>query len=136
MSDSDATSAGDKPVDGVDKSLTSKGAPPRRRPAITRAAESATQRRAAADSPLSQLSDPPTEVRRGADIARSALASARAAVRTSGKGTAGGGRSAGQAAGPRRRRGWSGPRPDDRDPQPLGRLAARLVTDRGWVDRV
>jgi predicted nucleic acid-binding Zn ribbon protein len=37
---------------------------------------------------------------------------------------------------PRRRRGWSGARPDDRDPQPLGRLASRLVADRGWVERV
>jgi predicted nucleic acid-binding Zn ribbon protein len=37
---------------------------------------------------------------------------------------------------PRRRRGWSGARPDDRDPQPLGRLASRLVADRGWADRV
>ncbi|MGH3794870.1 MAG: DciA family protein [Pseudonocardiaceae bacterium] len=39
-------------------------------------------------------------------------------------------------AGARRRRGWSGARPDDRDPQRLGRLAARLVADRGWADRV
>lgn len=37
---------------------------------------------------------------------------------------------------PRRRRGWSGPRPDDRDPQLLGRLASRLVSDRGWGDQV
>jgi len=35
-----------------------------------------------------------------------------------------------------RRRGWSGARPDDRDPQQLGRLAARLVADRGWAARV
>ncbi|MGH3938921.1 MAG: DciA family protein [Pseudonocardiaceae bacterium] len=123
-------------MDGVDKSLTSKGATPRRRSAITRAAESATQRRSAAVSPLSQLSDPLPEGCRGADIARAALDSARAAVRTSGKGASGRRRSTGQAAGPRRRRGWSGPRPDDRDPQTLGRLAARLVADRGWVDRV
>ncbi|HSL08276.1 MAG TPA: DciA family protein, partial [Pseudonocardiaceae bacterium] len=27
-------------------------------------------------------------------------------------------------------------RADDRDPQTLGRLAARLVADRGWVDKV
>lgn len=36
----------------------------------------------------------------------------------------------------RRQRGWSGARPDDRDPQPLGALAARLVTERGWAARV
>jgi predicted nucleic acid-binding Zn ribbon protein len=28
------------------------------------------------------------------------------------------------------------PGADDRDPQPLGRLASRLVADRGWADRV
>jgi predicted nucleic acid-binding Zn ribbon protein len=50
----------------------------------------------------------PSEPQRGVDIARAALESARAA----------------------------GPRPDDRDPQPLGRLASRLVADRGWADRV
>jgi len=32
----------------------------------------------------------------------------------------------------RRRTGWSGARPDDRDPQQLGRLASRLAADRGW----
>lgn len=39
-------------------------------------------------------------------------------------------------AGQRRRRGWSGARPDDRDPQPLGRLASRLAAERGWTDRL
>jgi predicted nucleic acid-binding Zn ribbon protein len=35
---------------------------------------------------------------------------------------------------PRRRRpgGWSGPGPDDRDPQLLGDLLGKLVKDRGW----
>ncbi|HKR51672.1 MAG TPA: DciA family protein [Pseudonocardiaceae bacterium] len=67
---------------------------------------------------------------RGADIARAALEAARAA----------GPRSPGSArrapATARRRRGWSGAGADDRDPQTLGRLAARLVADRGWVNRV
>jgi predicted nucleic acid-binding Zn ribbon protein len=35
-----------------------------------------------------------------------------------------------------RRRGWSGPRPDDRDPQPLGRLASRIAVDRGWTGQL
>jgi len=30
-----------------------------------------------------------------------------------------------------RRRGWSGPGADDRDPQPLGRLASRMAAARG-----
>jgi predicted nucleic acid-binding Zn ribbon protein len=72
-------------------------------------------------------SETPPDPQRGADIARAALESARASRRRP---------SAQRAAPPRRRRGWSGPRPDDRDPQPLGRLASRLVADRGWADRV
>jgi predicted nucleic acid-binding Zn ribbon protein len=31
-----------------------------------------------------------------------------------------------------RRRGYSGPGPDARDPQPFGALLAKLVSDRGW----
>ncbi|MGH4010958.1 MAG: DUF721 domain-containing protein [Pseudonocardiaceae bacterium] len=79
-------------------------------------------------------SQTPPEVPRGADIARAALEAARAA----GSRSAGAPRrrTGGQGAAPRRRRGWSGARADDRDPQTLGRLAARLVTDRGWGDRV
>jgi predicted nucleic acid-binding Zn ribbon protein len=69
----------------------------------------------------------PSEPQRGVDIARAALESARAARRRP---------STQRAAPARRRRSWSGPRPDDRDPQPLGRLASRLVADRGWADRV
>lgn len=36
----------------------------------------------------------------------------------------------------RRRRRWSGARPDERDPQPLGRLAARIATERGWAGQL
>jgi predicted nucleic acid-binding Zn ribbon protein len=77
-----------------------------------------------------------SEVPKGADIARAALESARAAQRGSGGSGGARGKPGAPRAVPRRRRGWSGARPDDRDPQPLGRLASRLVTDRGWVDRV
>jgi predicted nucleic acid-binding Zn ribbon protein len=31
-----------------------------------------------------------------------------------------------------RKRGYSGPGPDPRDPQPLGSVLAKLVKDRGW----
>lgn len=78
---------------------------------------------------------------RGADLARAALESARAAARTGG-GSRGEPRrrtrsgAVGRRGGARRRRGWSGARPDDRDPQPLGRLASRLVADRGWTAQV
>lgn len=74
---------------------------------------------------------------RGADLARAALQAAREAAKTSGatrnqqvrrRGAAG--------SGSRRRRRWSGPGPDERDPQPLGRLAARLATERGWAQKL
>ncbi|KKC02071.1 DUF721 family protein, partial [Mycobacterium nebraskense] len=35
-----------------------------------------------------------------------------------------------------RRRSWSGPGPDARDPQPLGRLARDLAKKRGWSAQV
>lgn len=71
---------------------------------------------------------------RGSDIAREALRAAReasagrAAKRTTenhGKGRPRG-----------RRRRWSGPGPDDRDPQPFGRLVSRVSLDRGWSPRL
>ncbi|HEY0636590.1 MAG TPA: DciA family protein, partial [Pseudonocardiaceae bacterium] len=37
------------------------------------------------------------------------------------------------AVGRSRRRSWSGAGNDDRDPQPLGRLASRVAADRGWA---
>ncbi|WP_027661601.1 DUF721 domain-containing protein [Salinispora fenicalii] len=41
-------------------------------------------------------------------------------------------RSGGAAGGGRRLRGYSGPGPDPRDPQPLGAVLDRLVKARGW----
>ncbi|HET9254702.1 MAG TPA: DciA family protein [Pseudonocardiaceae bacterium] len=97
-----SSSAGDKPVDNVDKS--------------------------ASDGPGSSTRTP-SEPPKGSDIARAALESARAARRAVPPQSS-------QRAGTRRRRGWSGPRPDDRDPQLLGRLASRIAADRGWGDRL
>src|SRR5205807_2156389 len=72
---------------------------------------------------------------RGPDLARAALESARAQARARGRGR---GVAAGRMAsgGARRRRRWSGPRPDDRDPQPLGRIASRIAAERGWNERL
>mgnify|MGYP003781476319 CR=1 FL=1 len=72
---------------------------------------------------------------RGSDIAREALRSAREASAE---------RSARRAAereGRRptargRRRRWSGPGPDDRDPQSFGSVVARVSLDRGWSPRL
>jgi len=78
-----------------------------------------------------------TTTSRGADLAREALQAARAA--SAHKRTqrvaprTGAARSAGARS---RRRRWSGPGPDDRDPQPFGRLISRVALDRGWSPRL
>ncbi|MEU5691099.1 DciA family protein [Actinosynnema sp. NPDC020468] len=70
----------------------------------------------------------------GSDIARAALEAARASAKERGAKTV---RKGVRGAGTRRRRRtWSGPGPDDRDPQPLGRVASRIAKDRGWVERL
>ncbi|MGW6694332.1 DUF721 family protein [Rhodococcus sp. NPDC054953] len=73
---------------------------------------------------------------RGIDLARRALEEARAAAKASGK-SVGQGRSSPK---PRTRgtgrRGWSGARPDARDPQPFGALASTVAKSRGWSPRV
>lgn len=72
---------------------------------------------------------------RGSDIAREALRAAReaSAERASQRATE---QRARPAAKRSRRRRWSGPGPDDRDPQPLGRLTSRVALDRGWSPRL
>ncbi|WP_410667367.1 DciA family protein [Amycolatopsis sp. cmx-4-68] len=72
----------------------------------------------------------------GRDLAHAALEAAKAKAKERGvppgyrRRTVGGG-----GQNPRRRR-WSGPGADPRDPQPLGRLVSRLVSDRGWNESV
>ena len=74
--------------------------------------------------------------RRGADIARDALRDARAASaqRAAERAATRTGRAPAGTRGRRRR--WSGPGPDDRDPQPFGRVVARVSLDRGWSPRL
>lgn len=71
--------------------------------------------------------DAPVEV----DLSQSLLAQARAAARH-------GGSTARRSARRRPSRaeppGFSGARPDDRDPQPVGDSLDRLVTERGWSE--
>jgi len=73
----------------------------------------------------------------GIDLVRRTLEEARAAARAQGKDA---GRGRGLPPAPRRvagqRRSWSGPGPDNRDPQPLGRLARDLAKKRGWSAQV
>ncbi|MGC4788507.1 DUF721 domain-containing protein [Micromonospora sp. DT178] len=70
----------------------------------------------------------------GPELARAVLDAARArresAARTRRR-TPGGGGGDGEG-GQRRLRGYSGPGPDPRDPQPLGAVLNRLVKARGW----
>ncbi|OBF63175.1 hypothetical protein A5753_12855 [Mycobacterium sp. 852002-51971_SCH5477799-a] len=79
----------------------------------------------------------PSNALSGIDLVRRTLEEARAAARAQGK-DAGRGRAA--APSPRRvagrRRSWSGPGPDARDPQPLGRLTRDLAKKRGWSAQV
>ncbi len=75
---------------------------------------------------------------RGSDIARAALEAARArqaerggsAVRRTVR------RGVPADGARRRRRGWSGPGTDDRDPQMIGRVASRLSSQRGWAPKL
>lgn len=71
---------------------------------------------------------------RGPDLARAALEAARASAKARGV-SPGAAKTTGRIR-PRRRRGWSGAGPDDRDPQRLGRLVSRLAADRGWSDKL
>lgn len=92
-----------------------------------------------ADDPDVSAAPPPhVESVRGMDLVRRALEEARAAARDQGKEVGRGRRS---PAAPRsavrgNRRRWSGPGPDGRDPQPLGRAARDLANTRGWSAHV
>ena len=72
---------------------------------------------------------------RGADLAKEALRAAREA--SAARNAERSAERAGAIRRPKsRRRRWSGPGPDDRDPQPLGRLVSRVSLDRGWSPRL
>ena len=74
----------------------------------------------------------------GMDLVRRALEEARSAARGQGKQIGQGRRSPSGRRAPQSnsRRRWSGPGPDGRDPQPLGRAASELANTRGWSPRV
>jgi predicted nucleic acid-binding Zn ribbon protein len=86
--------------------------------------------------PVEDRSEQPTKLS-GIDLVRRTLEEARATARAQGK-DAGRGRatpvSGRRVAG--RRRSWSGPGPDIRDPQPLGRIAQDVAKKRGWSAHV
>lgn len=74
----------------------------------------------------------------GMDLVRRALEEARAVARGQGKEVGQGRRMTPAQRSPagRSRRRWSGPSPDARDPQLLGRLTRELAKTRGWSPRV
>lgn len=73
----------------------------------------------------------------GVDLAREALRQAQAASKARvGKPTAGGRSVSANMVRRQRRRRWSGARADDRDPQPLGRLTARVAAEHGWNEHL
>ena len=118
---SSCTQGGDKSVDAVDSGAGPVDTTRDGHPALV------------GDAPA-ETAPPP----RGVDLARRALEEARAAARERGMAVGRGGASPGRSVSrtPRRRRRWSDPGPDDRDPQLLASAAARLVRARGWSGEV
>lgn len=72
------------------------------------------------------------------DLVKRAVEEARGTARAQGKDVGRGRRSPPprRVAGAGRRRYWSAPGPDPRDPQPLGVAARDLASRRGWLSRV
>jgi len=109
---------------------TAPGEPERTTPGrATPARRSAAQRSAAAAPEATDSSTPTAEgsAPRGADLAREALAAARASTAARRKAAGRTPMAARGGAGNLRRRRWSGSGPDQRDPQPLG------ATLRTWI---
>ncbi|RZT83232.1 uncharacterized protein DUF721 [Pseudonocardia sediminis] len=75
--------------------------------------------------------------RRGSDLARDALKAAREqSAKKAAERKAEGLPKLKVVSGKGRRRRWSGSGPDDRDPQPFGRIVSRVSMDRGWSPRL
>lgn len=129
---------GDKSVDSVDNTVNESSPRVSKRPN-----ESAPGTRAggplAEETPSATERDTPTgpnEQASGRDLARQALAAARAKAEARGSEPGVRKRTASEFGQHPRRRRWSGPGSDQRDPQPLGRLMSRLAADRGWSQRL
>lgn len=126
-------------MDSVDKPV------PELSPRVTKTPKRPLDTPRAGDNPVEKAKSttqsengtaPNGEAPTGRDLAHAALEAAKAKAKERGtspgyrRRTVGGG-----GQNPRRRR-WSGPGADPRDPQPLGRLVSRLVSDRGWNESV
>lgn len=127
----DSTS-GDNPVDSVDKAVTRR---PSAGPERSKSDDLTTRKGDEGDGLSRPTTDSDYPQLRGSDLARAALAAARAA---SGGPEAKKNKVVRRGAGAvnRRRRRWSGAGADERDPQPLGRIAGRIALERGWSSRL
>jgi predicted nucleic acid-binding Zn ribbon protein len=124
--------SGDNPVDSVDNTVT-------RRPSGTpnggKPDDLTTQKGVDVGAGTRSTTEGDYPQLRGSDLARAALAAAKAAT---GGPAAQRKKSVARGAGAvnRRRRRWSGAGADERDPQPLGRLVGRIALERGWSPRL
>jgi predicted nucleic acid-binding Zn ribbon protein len=121
--------SGDNPVDSVDNAVTQRPALPGK-PDISDSEAS----RPGVDGNFQQSANTDSNGLRGPDLARAALRAAREAAGT--KGRRDGSRRQAPRSGSRQRRRWSGAGADDRDPQPIGKVAARLAAERNWTSRL
>jgi predicted nucleic acid-binding Zn ribbon protein len=88
------------------------------------------------DDPVRRPPEQPSRLA-AMDLVRRTLEEARNAARSQGKDVGRGRRlPARRVAGTPGRRNWSGPGPDARDPQPLGRAARDVARRHGWSTRV
>ncbi|MDT5017893.1 MAG: hypothetical protein QOD39_4053 [Mycobacterium sp.] len=87
---------------------------------------------------MSDEVEPPAHLAhlKGMDLVRRTLEEARGAARSQGKDVGRGRGSAPRKVAGNSRRRWSGPGPDQRDPQPLGSIARDVARNRGWSGRV
>lgn len=127
------TTSGDKPVDSVDNTVT------KRPSGVVKPATSGqefTLQGGRENNSSTGATEGENTPLRGSDLARAALDAARKAADSKRAGQRGRNVPRGTSTGSRRRRRWSGPGADDRDPQPLGRLASRIAVDRGWNEHL
>jgi predicted nucleic acid-binding Zn ribbon protein len=86
-----------------------------------------------ADGSSAQPPVPASEELSGPQLARAALEAAQSkAAAARGRANAGRRKSGSTMDGERRRRGYTGPGPDPRDPQPFGAVLSKLIKARGW----
>lgn len=120
------STSGDKPVDDVDNKVTRSGETGEKGDI---SGAKITPTGGTADTPGDGSAGP-----RGSDLAREALRAAQASAKARGRGRPRSIRGSETLA--RRRRRWSGPRADERDPQPLGGLVKKMAADRGWTEKL